>query len=546
MWWARKEETEKTEKTEASTASLRKRTQSTPSKKSRLGSGRKSVGASLTSKRRPRLGKQFKSARNVAEEEDNVNFSSSGIEISLAHTKTHTTAHTTPSNTTKKPQQKYQPPVSPKKTVVSFQQDLISREKMNQAHFNVQQWPALGGQAQRQGVDIASPPVVGSPPNAKTGRHRVALTAEQSTHQNNNAASDLSYEDMLFLLKSHDVLDESTCIEMEIKQLNVELEALQEDRTHLEAMSLQLPENPQTKALDWEKHGLLAGRRITQAQRKLLQEKRGNHLTIGMNNQTTAKALAESLGAKRAVLSDYTADERPNKVLFLSPSNCREGGAGTTLHHISLSHQGNDESSFFFSHDHSKGSWLGRLPARLFRRMKDNGMDPKEAAGSLVFLAGGPMDYYFAEFRSGEVWWGSPPSDDSFQALCNEWDVYRVAFGPVTLMADGMIGQKEHLAMSWIILGRDGRVAWKNIPTRLHYLLQSRVTNESAIEEVALGSGDSYFIRFLDGTVDYCLPAHIGNACLKLEKEGATVTSISLHPNLPHDFVIRSARKALK
>ena len=73
-------------------------------------------------------------------------------------------------------------------------------------------------------------------------------------------------------------------------------------------------------------------------------------------------------------------------------------------------------------------------------------------------------------------------------------------------------------------------------------MLKSRLANEAAVEEVALGSGDSYFVRFLDGTVDYCLPAHMGVVCQKLEQEGSAVTSISLHPNLPYDFVIRSAR----
>ena len=311
-------------------------------------------------------------------------------------------------------------------------------------------------------------------------------------------------------------------------------------------MSLQLPEDPQTKAADWEKHRLLAGRRITQAQRKILQESRGITLTICMKNSTTAKALAENLGAKRSVLNDYTSDDRPHKVLHLSPQNCRDGGAATTLQHISLSHQGNDESSFFFSHDHNKGSWFGRLPARLFRRMKDNGMDPKEAAANLVFLASGPLDYYYAEFRSGEVWWGSPPNDDTFQNLCQDWDVYRVAFGPVTSLIDGTGDQKEHVTTSWVILSRDGKVAWKNIPTRLHYLLKSRLANEAAVEEVALGSGDSYFVRFLDGTVDYCLPAHMGLVCQKLEQEGSALTSITLHPNLPYDFVIRSSRPQSK
>lgn len=579
MWWARKDEdggsSSNNSYTNNSASAKKKRTASTPSKKSRLGStnGRQKgapASASLVSRRRPRLGKK-KSTRNVdggsaggGEEDVDITTvaSSVGIEVALSGSDADHAAATPEhagftgvgvGSSSRKKGQPQKPPVSPKKTVVSFQRELISREKVNRGQFNVNQWPALaadtkkknhylenafgGGSSSSTKNNSTTTPVVGAPPNAKNGRHRVRLSGADDRKKD-----EMSYHDMLYLLKNQDIPDEGACLEMEIKHLNAELDALREDRAHLEAMSLQIPEDPQTKAADWEKHRLLAGRRITQAQRKVLQDSRGNELTICMKNNTTAKALAESLGAKRAVLSEYTADERPHKVLHLTPQNCRDGGAGTTLQHISLSHQGNDESSFFFSHDHNKGSWLGRLPARLFRRMKDNGMDPKEAAANLVFLASGPMEYYYAEFRSGEVWWGSPPNDDTFQNLCNDWDVYRVAFGPITSLIDGTGDQKEHLSPSWIILGRDGRVAWKNLPTRLHYMLKSRLANEAAVEEVALGSGDSYFVRFLDGTVDYCLPAHMGSVCQKLEQEGATLTSISLHPNLPYDFVIRSTR----
>ena len=537
--WGRKDE-------DANMAAKKKRTASTPSKKSRIGSGRQKgapASASLVSRRRPRLGKKNKSLRNVdGDGEDDVDFttvaSSIGIEVGLSGNDMDAAEAAAAGTPDGRKKASAKPPASPKKTVVSFQRELISREKVNRGQFNVNQWPALGGKKSNH-EKKATPPVVGGPPNAKSGKHRVQLPGAEKDERKKD---ELSYEEMLLLLKSSDVVDEGTSIEMEIKHLNAELEALREDRAHLEAMSLQIPEDPQTKAADWEKHRLLAGRRITQAQRKMLQESRGSFLTICMKNNTTAKALAENLGAKRSVLSDYTADDRPHKVLHLSPQNCRDGGAATTLQHVSLSHQGNDESSFFFSHDHNKGSWLGRLPARLFRRMKDNGMDPKDAAANLVFLASGPLDYYYAEFRSGEVWWGSPPNDNTFQTLCQDWDVYRVAFGPVTSLIDGTGDQKEHVTTSWVILARDGRVAWKNIPTRLHYLLKSRLANEAAVEEVALGSGDSYFVRFLDGTVDYCLPAHMGLVCQKLEQEGSTLTSISLHPNLPYDFVIRSSR----
>jgi hypothetical protein len=65
------------------------------------------------------------------------------------------------------------------------------------------------------------------------------------------------------------------------------------------------------------------------------------------------------------------------------------------------------------------------------------------------------------------------------------------------------------------------------------------MADEAAPVEVALGSGNSYFIRFLDGSFDYCLPASAAEECRKLEEKGATITSVSLHPELSQDFVIR-------
>jgi hypothetical protein len=45
------------------------------------------------------------------------------------------------------------------------------------------------------------------------------------------------------------------------------------------------------------------------------------------------------------------------------------------------------------------------------------------------------------------------------------FNVHRVAFGSF-----------DH-DTSWIVLSKDGRMAWRNLPSRLHQLLQSRGTN---------------------------------------------------------------------
>jgi hypothetical protein len=56
---------------------------------------------------------------------------------------------------------------------------------------------------------------------------------------------------------------------------------------------------------------------------------------------------------------------------------------------------------------------------------------------------------------------------------------------------------------------------------------------------VSLGPGSSYFIRFLDDTIDYCLPAEIAQACELIERQGGRITDIALHPEISHDFMIR-------
>jgi hypothetical protein len=40
----------------------------------------------------------------------------------------------------------------------------------------------------------------------------------------------------------------------------------------------------------------------------------------------------------------------------------------------------------------------------------------------------------------------------------------------------------------------------------------------------------------LDGTVDYCLPAHVADV---IEKRQLDVTSVYLHPGLAQDVVLR-------
>ena len=149
----------------------------------------------------------------------------------------------------------------------------------------------------------------------------------------------------------------------------------------------------------------------------------------------------------------------------------------------------------------------------------------------LTYLATGPNGSYFCSFSSGHVWWGI--ADPDFAAIVKEWPVYRVAFGD----AKKLPNQKR--LFSWIIVSRDGRVAFKNLPLRLTNLLNSRLADESAPSEISLGSEGAYFIRFLNGTIDYCLPSHITEVCNFVEKRGGKITNVLLHPLLSKEFIVR-------
>jgi hypothetical protein len=169
--------------------------------------------------------------------------------------------------------------------------------------------------------------------------------------------------------------------------------------------------------------------------------------------------------------------------------------------------------------------------------MQGEGANSGHEIGDLIYLSTGPHGCYYAEFRSGECWWGSAVEDHDFHSIIQAWDVYRVVFGPIETFEDER--GNSRVTNSWIILGRDGRAAWKNLPSRLHHRLESRLANWAAPAEVALGPGDSYFIRFLDGSVDYCLPAEVAQVCEYIERLGGSITDIALHPEISHDFLIR-------
>ena len=344
------------------------------------------------------------------------------------------------------------------------------------------------------------------------------------------------YKDVLKLLRSHRVKDEVHAVKDEIERLTTEIKALGEDQRDLEeGRPLHSPKINLTKKVysrQWDVDEWLAlGDSITTEEREFLERRRGLCLTLYLHNKKARETFMSACGwtGRPASLN------RLEEIVSLNPSNCSRGGAAETIRHVAIVGGRNNYTAFFLSRDRDRASTSGYLPQRLFQKMKGAGLDARH---DLLYLSTGPLGCYYAEFRSGHCWWGNALKNDTdFQSIVQSWDIYRVVFGPIVTYDDD--NGHKWTTNSWIILGRDGRAAWKNLPSRLHEKLQDRLADWPAPAEVTLGSDDSYFIRFLDGTIDYCLPAEVASVCAYIEKQGGRITDMSLHPDVSQDFVIR-------
>jgi hypothetical protein len=337
------------------------------------------------------------------------------------------------------------------------------------------------------------------------------------------------FDDVLFLLRSYEVVDELTCVKDELSLMDLEMTAIRSDREDItEMVDKDDLDDPLTGSItpsifskmgfrSWDTHRQLLVRTASNSiqhesfshmMRSQLQNERGLNFTVSIRNPKALESLMSKCGCKVSFLSQIIGSSSNSDVTLISPQSCRDGGAGATIQHLELiSVPLNDSDavktpSFVLTRDNAKSYHYERLPEHLFRRMENQG-ESSHYADNLIYLSTGPLGSYYAEFRNGEQWWGSAFRDDNFEfdTICRDWDIHRVVFGPLTFFDSGREEHsKQFLTTSWIILARDGKVAWKNVPVRLHNKLSNRLASESAPIEVSLGFGGAYFIRFLDGT----------------------------------------------
>ncbi|KAL3798558.1 hypothetical protein HJC23_011862 [Cyclotella cryptica] len=208
-------------------------------------------------------------------------------------------------------------------------------------------------------------------------------------------------------------------------------------------------------------------------------------------------------------------------------------------------------TSYFIKFDAGKSNHRGMLPINLAARLQREERDPR----SLRYLTTGPssssddgkggsVSPYYAEFDDGECWWGmasggKSEDDEALHQIFIEMDVHRVSFGSDS---------------SWIVIGKDGDVVWKNIPQGLHNVLISRDALSTEISgnatglvpaapcEASLGMGGSYFIRFLDGIIEYSLPSFVADVCDRIEAKGEVIRNVALSADT-YECLIRYSKK---
>jgi hypothetical protein len=227
------------------------------------------------------------------------------------------------------------------------------------------------------------------------------------------------------MLQNSQVADEYLAVHQEVEMVNAEIDALEKDRSWLEnscrkrtnSTTSSSPSKSKKSSVDWDARKLLESSGLGELDRKKLQQQRGNCLTFHLQNAKATEVLLSKCGANLPQAKNNKR-KAPGDTITLGPDNCKHGGAGTSMLNLSLINNKNgSHSAFFFSRDTGKSQMWGRLPRKLYRRM--NGEDD---IGDLTYLSTGPHGCYYAEFRSGECWWGSAVEDHDFHAIiqaCN-------------------------------------------------------------------------------------------------------------------------------
>jgi len=197
--------------------------------------------------------------------------------------------------------------------------------------------------------------------------------------------------------------------------------------------------------------------------------------------------------------------------------------------------KGFQDVSLFIGKDNGDSVWEKEIPPCLHNRISKS-IDFN--SDHIRYISMGPNDFYFVRFCTGDCWWDFGQYDEDLHKILRNYDIYRLAFGPI-IDSNINVTSKSTFEMSWILSTFDGKVAWRNIPKRLEKLLTRRSKEMASISEISLGCEGAYFVKFLDGQLDYCLPALVEKDCESIIQKGGFIANISLCANSSHDYIIR-------
>jgi len=342
---------------------------------------------------------------------------------------------------------------------------------------------------------------------------------EISSPNNKNTSSTLDQLTVTHLLQNvHPQIDEYDSIYEEYIHLKSEIKALEKDRFELEKQfhqagkllsqekianesnklsyqtfrtNLRYMKSDDIKSLPvlWLEDVPLTSNEDSSSRRsnkldtkfqKQIRNYRGTNLALLISDKTCKTSLI----GRTCSLNNINTESLSNSGTMLQ----REGsatlidGGGALLNHVAIT--GYDKSSstgkgakdifnnkskaknesggttYFLKFDNGKTHHRGNLPsnllARLYRERKDYTSIKYLSTGCTYSIGNGHRCYY-CEFDTGECWWGTNKDDmldDAFMSV----DVHRVAFG-------GSSSNKE--SSSWVVIGKDGSVKWKNVPQGL-------------------------------------------------------------------------------
>lgn len=403
--------------------------------------------------------------------------------------------------------------------------------------------------------------------NPAIRKHRVPL---KRNHDCTKMEDQVGYQGKLSILEKYPILSEDRAIQEELLNLWHEIKAIENDRNIIIKEKVDDDCGPKniehqkwTKCATWKcsKHWDIdvyldgVNRKslgfknyalsISKENRKYLQVRRGAFVHAGFKVKDRASKNNNPLTVKSANLLKAFATKcggnpnsyRPHRGLqdclsFLDIFGIQlVASHADTVRHLAILADELGSSSFFVSKDDGRSHCEGCLPPRLVERWKNENIhDPDSCFGRIRYLSCGPNGSYYAELVSGQSFWSIGRHDEAFQLIMDKLHVHRIAFGSFDMDS------------SWIIISKEGQVVWRNIPMRLQQILLNRKPTQAAPCEISLGHEGAYFIRFLDGEIDYCLPSFVSEIATRILSQGAEITSIILNVDAPDAFIIRHTK----